>query len=408
MPQLPDPARVQSRPSSVVIGELAIAAGLLGESVTIASDFPAATLCLLWRYYTHTLGPGNTIRVRAKSDIKDIEQRMTGVRAVFVDRPSWFHDVAWSIQMAGSEAMSPRPAVFGGFQIEDPDSDPGFTVPLTANEQELAAVHTWTTVQQEHLAVEVELPVAVDYAPQLDNMLQPSALERVGVGFREQQVVLALTEGAALLRSATELVDGELQVTAADYELVRRLLCSPLVRPNRELCDPLAADMMNRANVYLAVKHSGDRGNPFWRPDDDSYRQSRESSLKRDAITRRELADLGNVRSRMLQNLIEYLQRTDVGYPQYRRMGCVGEPIAEPNWRRSRPRELARRLKPWSIKQVRTRFDRLYQRGLITAERPQPNGPIHYEIPEELANIRSPYSRLPAVRQTQMRSQPVA
>ena len=345
--------------------------------------------------------------MRAKSDVKDLEQRMTGVRAVFVDRPNWFHDVAWSIQMAGSEPMSPRPAVFCGFQIDDPDSDPGFTVPLTANEQELAAVHTWTTAQQEHLAVEVELPATVDYASQLDNILQPSALERVGVGFCEQRVVLALTEGAALLRSGTELVDGEVQATCTDYELVRRFLCSQLVRPSRELCDSLAADMMNRANVYLAVKHSGDRGNPFWRPDDDGYRRSRESSLKRDAITRRELADLGNVRSRMLESLIEYLQRVDAGHAQYLRMGCVGEPIAEPNWRRSRPRELARRLKPWSIKQVRTRFDRLYQRGLITAERPQANGPIHYEIPEELSNVRSPYARLPSVLSANRR-QPAA
>ena len=332
---------------------------------------------------------------------------MTSVRAVFVDRPNWFHDVAWSIQMAGSEGMSPRPAVFCGFQIDDPDSDPGFTVPLTANEQELAAVHTWATAQQEHLAVEVEFPASVVYAPQLDDILLPSELQRVGVGFREQRVVLALTEGAALLRSGTELIDGELQATCVDYELVRRLLCLQLFRPSRELCDSLTSDMMNRANVYLAVKHSGDRGNPFWRPDEDGYRRSRESSLKRDAITRRELADLGNVRSRMLERLVEYLQGIDAGYTQHLRMGCAGEPIAEPNWRRSRPRELARRLKPWSIKQVRTRFDRLYQRGLITAERPQANGPIHYEIPEELSNVRSPYSRLPSLR-SPLRSQPAA
>ena len=51
MPQLPDPSRILSRPSSVVIGELAIAAGLLGESVTIACDFPAGTLCQLWSIF---------------------------------------------------------------------------------------------------------------------------------------------------------------------------------------------------------------------------------------------------------------------------------------------------------------------------------------------------------------------
>ena len=45
MLQLPDPARVHSLLSLVVIGELAIATGLLGESDTISSDCPAATLC---------------------------------------------------------------------------------------------------------------------------------------------------------------------------------------------------------------------------------------------------------------------------------------------------------------------------------------------------------------------------
>ncbi len=45
MPQLANPTGIRSRPVSVVVGELAIAAGLLGESVTVASDFPASTLC---------------------------------------------------------------------------------------------------------------------------------------------------------------------------------------------------------------------------------------------------------------------------------------------------------------------------------------------------------------------------
>ena len=54
MPRLADPSGIRSRPASVVMGELAIAAGLLGESVTIASDFPAATLCLLWILHPHS------------------------------------------------------------------------------------------------------------------------------------------------------------------------------------------------------------------------------------------------------------------------------------------------------------------------------------------------------------------
>ena len=398
MPRIADPSGIGSRPVSVAVGELAIAAGLLGESVTIACDFPASTVCQIWKYYSQALGPGNAIHLRAKRDIKDLEQRMTGVRAVFTNSANLYHDVAWLIQMAGSDSMSPRPAVFCGFQHDDPDSDPGFTLPLTNDEEEVATIHNWAADQAERRLVEAEFPSSVEYDTPLDSILELSSFERVGLGFREQRIVAALVEGAALLRSADDQGSGNLQAIVADYEFVRRLLCSPVVRPNRELCEPLALDMMNRANVYLSVKLSGDRGNPFWVADEDGYPRSRESSLKRDAITRRELADLGNVNSRLVLTLIDYLRRTEAGYARYFEMGSTGEPIQERNWQRLSARELARRLKGWSVKQVRTHFDRLQQRGLVTAERDRANGPLYYQIPEELANVGSPYLQLPTVR----------
>ncbi len=376
MPRIADPSGIGSRPVSVAVGELAIAAGLLGESVTIACDFPASTVCQIWKYYSQALGPGNAIHLRAKRDIKDLEQRMTGVRAVFTNSANLYHDVAWLIQMAGSDSMSPRPAVFCGFQHDDPDSDPGFTLPLTNDEEEVATIHNWAADQAERRLVEAEFPSSVEYDTPLDSILELSSFERVGLGFREQRIVAALVEGAALLRSADDQGSGNLQAIVADYEFVRRLLCSPVVRPNRELCEPLALDMMNRANVYLSVKLSGDRGNPFWVADEDGYPRSRESSLKRDAITRRELADLGNVNSRLVLTLIDYLRRTEAGYARYFEMGSTGEPIQERNWQRLSARELARRLKGWSVKQVRTHFDRLQQRGLVTADRDRANGPL--------------------------------
>jgi hypothetical protein len=333
--------------------------------------------------------------------MRDLQRRLTGVRAVFVNSVKHYQEVAWLVQMAGTDSMSPRPAVFCGFQHDEPDADPGLTLPLTNDERELAAIENWRTVHPESNAVEVERPMSVSHVPQLAELLQPTPLRRVGIGYRERRIVTAITEGAALLRSAGSAGEDAvqaLQVNMADYEVARRMLCSLIVRPNQELCEPLTADMLNRANVYLAVKLCGDRESPFWSPDGDGYRRSRESSLKRDAITRRELVDLGNVRSRTIERLIEYLQRIDSGFLEYGRMGLMGEPIAEVTWRRSSPRELARRLTSWSIKQVRTHFDRLHRQGLITVERQQANGPLHYRLPEELENARSPYSRLPSVR----------
>ena len=294
--------------------------------------------------------------------------------------------------------MSPRTTVFCALQHDEPDSDPGLTLPLTKDEHEVAAIHTWAAIHAECPVVEAGLPSSVEYGARLEAILRPSTSEGVGLGFREQRIVEALIEGAALLRSTTNQGSGNLLTTLADYEFVRRLLCSSVVRPNRELCEPLAAAMIHHANVYLSVKLGSDRRNPFRVEDEDSYRLSSSSSLKRDAITRRELADLGNVHSRMIATLIEYLQRADDGYARYLQMGCTGESIPESRWRRLPARDLARRLTSWSMKQVRTHFDRLHQRGLITAERENANGPLHYRLPEELENVDSPYSWLPTVQ----------
>jgi hypothetical protein len=107
---------------------------------------------------------------------------------------------------------------------------------------------------------------------------------------------------------------------------------------------------------------------------------------------------IGNVNSPLVLTLIDYLQNSDDGNASYVQMGCTGEPISERNWKRLPARELARRLKGWSVKQVRTHFDRLQQRGLVTVARERANGPLHYQMPEELENVGSPYSQLPTLR----------
>jgi hypothetical protein len=68
------------------------------------------------------------LRVKAKKDLKEFGSRLTNIRAVFVYSPRLYQDVAWTIQLAGSGTMSPRPAVFCGSPYEDPDADPGLTL----------------------------------------------------------------------------------------------------------------------------------------------------------------------------------------------------------------------------------------------------------------------------------------
>ncbi|MCA9120465.1 MAG: hypothetical protein KDB11_09795, partial [Planctomycetales bacterium] len=191
MPQLADPANIRSRPTSVVLGELAIAAGLVGESVTITCDLPANTLCRIWKYYTRSLGAGNVIHVRAKRDLKDFALRVASVRAVFVYVPRLYQEVAWTIQMAGTVAMSSCPAVFCALHHDEPDLDPGLTLPLTNDEHEVAAIHTWVAVHAECPVVEAALPSSIEYDGRLEAILRPSSSEGIGLGFREQRIVEA-------------------------------------------------------------------------------------------------------------------------------------------------------------------------------------------------------------------------
>ena len=173
MPRLVDPTNIRSRPTSVALGELVIAAGVVGESVTITCDLQANLLCQIWKYYTQALGVGNVIHVRAKKDLKEFGARIANVRAVFVYLPRLYQEVAWQIQLAGSDTMSPRPAVFCGFQHKDPDSDPGLTLPLTNHEQEVAAVQAWASDEDERQVVEMQAPSSVDYDTQLATALHP-------------------------------------------------------------------------------------------------------------------------------------------------------------------------------------------------------------------------------------------
>ncbi len=263
---------------------------------------------------------------------------------------------------------------------------------------ELAAVRAWASANSERQVIELQIPTTVVRDSQVAAALLPQAAGHSGIGHREIRIAEALIEGTALLRSAAAQAGGVIQTTLSDYDFVRGLLCSACVKPNREACEPLALDMVRRANVYMSIKFGNDQGNPFWVEAEEGYRRSGRSSSRRGAITRRELADLGNVNSRLVAALLDYLRTAEAGLPQYSQMGCAGEPLSESSWRRFSTRQLARRLRSWSGKQVRTHFERLQQRGLVAAERLQANGPWQYVIPEELENVQSPYFRLPTIQ----------
>ena len=156
--------------------------------------------------------------------------------------------------------------------------------------------------------------------------------------------------------------------------------------------------MVHRSNVYLGIKFGDDRTdrNPFrpgnlgfWldRPDDRPPRQP---------ITRREIADLGNVGSTTVRQVVEFLQQTPDGFDQFIRMGLARRRPDPSSWSRLSAKALTGLLHNWSYKQVRSHFQRLHIAGIITAERQHENGPWYYQIPEELAYSHSRFDYLPS------------
>ena len=129
-------------------------------------------------------------------------------------------------------------------------------------------------------------------------------------------------------------------------------------------------------------------------------------SGNRDLITRREVADLGNVRSRLVRHLVEFLRRRNDGYERFQRMGLVRRPPPRESLAENRCRDLVNVLRPWTAKQVRTHFDQLRRSGMITAERETANGPWRYALPEELQGRHSSYRRLPTAAELIARHPP--
>ena len=406
MTRLPTPQPVPTTPRTVRLGELAMAAGMAGLPVTLCyQEFPAPVLSEVWRYHIRTAGPDAIHHVRTQSDLNKLPEQLADARLVLVHTPRLHIPTAWSIQLAkpvNGEGCS-LPAMLSRFVPDNLDEDPGATLVVRATAQEndtishwLATRHNGGNDQPPH-----GRPFTVEMPAWLSPVLSAESFGRVPgrLRFRDLEILRALLAGACVLRACGggETADSA-EVSPEDYELVRQLLQSSILRPADVVCDRLATIMVGRASVYLAAKSGEVRryGNAPFGPDDDVH--DRPGGPGKDLITRREIADLGNVRSGMVRRLVEYLHQGADGYQWYCRMGLVRRPPDRNAWSTATPASLAANLRLWSLKQVRTHFDRLRHDGLITAEREHENGPWRYELPEELTDATSPFRDLPPAR----------
>jgi hypothetical protein len=219
---------------------------------------------------------------------------------------------------------------------------------------------------------------------------------------RDCQLLGALLSGACLTGNAGQSPEQtELPPCGQhEYERVRRLLQSPLVNTADEPMDQLAVDMVNRVNIFLELKCHAEfyYAHPSLCPPDDPIHRQRGSRTRQELVGRREVADLGNVRCKLIQKILDCLRSLPDGYDRFLRMGLVRRPPSERAFKRSEPQTLATILRPWSQKQVRVHFDALRKSGLITGER-ESNGPWRYQLPEELHSVSSPFCNLPKVEE---------
>lgn len=388
----------QSPPVSAVISSLAIAAGSAGHSLTLCfRDYPAPVLCEMWKRVTRALDTEQIYHVRTAKDVRDLTTQISEVRVVIVHAARLLNPVNWTLRFRRSEDARTEPAVLTASVPDNFDDDPGATLVLEADPNEVNLIENWLLHMPEgRVDRRYEGWRPIDNAdPRLDSVLRRGfAFDGPG---REQLrchlVLQGLLAGACLHRAAPDDNGSpdSIAINLEDYALVRRILQSQVVSPGQELCDPLAIAMVDRANVYLEVKHDPNR-NPF-------YMESGDSNFSRQAprelITRREIADLGNPRSRVIRRLIDHLHTQADGYEAIRRMGFSRNPPTREQWRASVAESVVSQLLAWSPKQVRTHFDRLHKAGFVSAEREHDNGPWQYVLPEELSTAVSPFHSLP-------------
>jgi hypothetical protein len=390
------------------LGDIALAAGLAGDSMTLCYDgFPAPVLCQIWKRLARRIGADRVFHARTQHDVNGIARSISAVPLVFVQATRLHNALSWAVEMHNI-STGPKPLIVCQGVPDGLDESPGPAIVLRGGgRQPESALNsllqqqpaTWTG-PDEGLTTDVDIP------GWLLPLTQPSAGEnnRGPRRLRDRLVLQALVRGARLYRQLENspcVTEEALVVEPRDYETVRDLLRSSLIASADEPVDPLAVPMVNRANVYLELKYTPElwQEYPSFRLDGDPLARLRGSRTQRELITRREIAELGNVRSQLVRQIVESLKQLSDGHALFQRMGLMRRPPSESAWRGCRPAALLGVLHQWSYKQVRRHFDDLKRRGMITAARDHDNGPWQYTLPEELSASTSAFQHLPRVEE---------
>ena len=88
MPRINDPTQISTRPTSVVVCELVIAAGIAGKSMTVCYDnSPASFLCEFCKYFIQGIGRSSFRHVRTQQHLRQVVEHLTNLRLILVQEP---------------------------------------------------------------------------------------------------------------------------------------------------------------------------------------------------------------------------------------------------------------------------------------------------------------------------------
>ena len=394
------------KPDSVVLVELAIAAGLAGNPVAVCfSESTATVTCQIWKYFAQFAGPERVLHVHSQTDIRKLTKAVVDRRLIVVHTPRLFNTVAWTVQMHGSGA-SALPTIFSRWIPNAVDDVPIPILVLRDTPDESSSIVLWLIAgcPQRTTLPDGQPTIGITFDPAVTAVTMPSHLPhgRGPTNLRDCQLLAALLSGACLTGNAEHSPEPPEPPDSPacgqrEYERVRRLLQSPLVNTADEPVEQLAIDMVNRANVFLELKCNAEFvfAHPSLCGDGEPNHRQRGSRTRQELVSRREVVDLGNVRCRLIQQIVEFLRSVRDGHDLFRRMGLVRRPPSERDFKRSEPRKLTTMLRPWSQKQVRSHFDAPCKSSMITGERESGNAPWQYRIPEKMSNPSSPFRSLP-------------
>ena len=392
----------RTNPNCIEITRLAIAAGAAGHTMLIGfRDFPASAIGLIWAEFCKKFNDGQVLQVSGRKELHGLNDRINSLRLILVRDPDLLGAVAWELTVrpkTDNTAAKPAPTVLFQCDGRGPVEQPGPTLVLAGYHQEIAAVEDWYWNRVEDEQQECEFGqklLNVRLPHRLRDMILGSQSEAAPYDRRLQEILVveALLAGACLLRSATlPLGTSGFEADFADYKRVYHLLHSLVGKTSEEPTDPLVSAMVYRANAYMRAIHERQNSKRSGRRNDE---QAADDVAP---ITRPELADLGNPRSKSVRLVIEHLggHQQELRRKWLGRIGLIRGLSADWQWPDvDTVDQLRPLLLTWSPKQIITRFHPLHEQGLISAKRSPANGPWTYRLPAAFVPVRRPFSYLP-------------